>query len=301
MRVLCAYAYGGSTWCAMRVKAGDAAIALICVAVGHVLGGFIADWIERTEDEAEARRALRQAELEAAAAEAEADGGDGADSLLIRSPNDALAIALEARAPATELRVNTGKSNATVRVAALPLCTVCVEPLLPGASVRWTPCGHVFHAKCLAKWVFFTAERRQRIPLCPNCNLQLGIPVPPRPQRASSRSRSSSRASSRSRSRANRRSANRRTASSAQSHAHANPADERVEEAPIDEHISIVEPPARRGGILRVSVSSTIMQNANENNVSEDLVAEDAFVRYLLARDRASASASVSGAGASQS
>lgn len=73
-------------------------------------------------------------------------------------------------------------------------CTFCLEPVRPvkDVFVRETPCGHVFHAPCLERWVFFTADicldwtqysladdgsidAHARPPSCPNCSADLGV------------------------------------------------------------------------------------------------------------------------------
>lgn len=49
-------------------------------------------------------------------------------------------------------------------------CTICIEDFIEGKSkVSITPCQHIFHYKCLCKWL------RQNVlnPKCPNCNHNL--------------------------------------------------------------------------------------------------------------------------------
>ena len=41
-------------------------------------------------------------------------------------------------------------------------CSVCLETMLTGAEVRSLPCAHVFHRKCVDKWLV----RKRKCPLC---------------------------------------------------------------------------------------------------------------------------------------
>lgn len=41
-------------------------------------------------------------------------------------------------------------------------CTVCLEDMGPGAEVRALPCMHIFHAKCIDRWL-----RMPGVPKCP--------------------------------------------------------------------------------------------------------------------------------------
>mmetsp|Transcript_19634 Transcript_19634/g.27401 ORF Transcript_19634/g.27401 Transcript_19634/m.27401 type:complete len:314 (+) Transcript_19634:128-1069(+) len=45
-------------------------------------------------------------------------------------------------------------------------CSVCQEPFCPGKLIRRTPCGHIFHERCLAAWYC-------RKPTCPLCRADL--------------------------------------------------------------------------------------------------------------------------------
>lgn len=71
-------------------------------------------------------------------------------------------------------------------------CTFCLESVGPRQCTRLTTCGHIFHARCLEKWVEYSAERfldahrhsvaedgeirsSARPPSCPNCSADLGV------------------------------------------------------------------------------------------------------------------------------
>jgi len=41
-------------------------------------------------------------------------------------------------------------------------CPVCLDQVLVGAEVRTLPCGHVYHRKCIDKWLI----RKRKCPLC---------------------------------------------------------------------------------------------------------------------------------------
>ncbi|KAL6614178.1 hypothetical protein ACP70R_036448 [Stipagrostis hirtigluma subsp. patula] len=41
-------------------------------------------------------------------------------------------------------------------------CAVCLEKLAPGASAAVTPCGHLYHPRCVAPWI----KARGTCPLC---------------------------------------------------------------------------------------------------------------------------------------
>ncbi len=42
-------------------------------------------------------------------------------------------------------------------------CTICASEFTPTQFYRELPCGHVYHKKCIDKWLFDCE------PLCPNC------------------------------------------------------------------------------------------------------------------------------------
>ena len=42
-------------------------------------------------------------------------------------------------------------------------CTICTAEFTPTQFYRELPCGHVYHKKCIDKWLFDCE------PLCPNC------------------------------------------------------------------------------------------------------------------------------------
>eukprot|EP00536_Pseudo-nitzschia_multiseries_P014080 jgi/Psemu1/320603/estExt_fgenesh1_pm.C_6540001 len=46
-------------------------------------------------------------------------------------------------------------------------CTICLDDYGVGDRLRCLPCSHVFHAKCIAKWLI------ERSATCPLCNLDL--------------------------------------------------------------------------------------------------------------------------------
>lgn len=45
-------------------------------------------------------------------------------------------------------------------------CIICREEMMPGASAKKLPCGHIFHAACLRSWF-------QRQQTCPTCRLDV--------------------------------------------------------------------------------------------------------------------------------
>lgn len=47
-------------------------------------------------------------------------------------------------------------------------CPVCLDPFQKQAPVKYLPCGHFYHKKCIDKW-FKTARRSLRTPCCPTC------------------------------------------------------------------------------------------------------------------------------------
>ncbi|KAK8941510.1 hypothetical protein KSP40_PGU021657 [Platanthera guangdongensis] len=42
------------------------------------------------------------------------------------------------------------------------VCAVCLEEMVAGVEVVWTPCEHLFHGECLRRWF----ERAGSCPLC---------------------------------------------------------------------------------------------------------------------------------------
>ena len=44
-------------------------------------------------------------------------------------------------------------------------CTICLDPIHKGASVISLDCEHVFHARCIARWLL----EEQYEPACPTC------------------------------------------------------------------------------------------------------------------------------------
>lgn len=49
----------------------------------------------------------------------------------------------------------------------LDACAICLDDYEVGDQLRCLPCGHTFHAKCIAKWLI------ERSATCPLCNLDL--------------------------------------------------------------------------------------------------------------------------------
>lgn len=49
----------------------------------------------------------------------------------------------------------------------LDACAICLDDYGVGDQLRCLPCGHAFHAKCIAKWLI------ERSATCPLCNLDL--------------------------------------------------------------------------------------------------------------------------------
>ena len=43
-------------------------------------------------------------------------------------------------------------------------CSTCLECFFPSSDVSTTPCGHLFHTKCIKKW--FQANDKKT---CPHC------------------------------------------------------------------------------------------------------------------------------------
>ena len=50
--------------------------------------------------------------------------------------------------------------------AILPECTICCDPL--SSCLSATPCGHIFHAHCVLRWLSNPKHRK-----CPQCREQL--------------------------------------------------------------------------------------------------------------------------------
>jgi len=50
-------------------------------------------------------------------------------------------------------------------------CSICYEQFDSHNTIRRTPCGHIFHEKCLVKWYNTNAARRK--PTCPLCRADL--------------------------------------------------------------------------------------------------------------------------------
>eukprot|EP00404_Azadinium_spinosum_P004535 CAMPEP_0180475184 /NCGR_PEP_ID=MMETSP1036_2-20121128/31066_1 /TAXON_ID=632150 /ORGANISM="Azadinium spinosum, Strain 3D9" /LENGTH=303 /DNA_ID=CAMNT_0022482533 /DNA_START=8 /DNA_END=919 /DNA_ORIENTATION=+ len=51
-------------------------------------------------------------------------------------------------------------------------CRVCLESLLPEATVMQLPCGHAFHPDCIVRWL--TQHKRR----CPLCAWPVAVPAP---------------------------------------------------------------------------------------------------------------------------
>lgn len=49
------------------------------------------------------------------------------------------------------------------------VCSICLDEFTKGVSIRTTKCKHIYHEKCLDKWI---NDERQDIK-CPNCNTPL--------------------------------------------------------------------------------------------------------------------------------
>lgn len=49
------------------------------------------------------------------------------------------------------------------------VCTICLETLTDGDSVRTLPCMHPFHDQCIMKWV----QQQGMTCTCPVCNTQV--------------------------------------------------------------------------------------------------------------------------------
>ena len=47
-----------------------------------------------------------------------------------------------------------------------PTCAVCLENFLIGSNVTTMPCSHIFHTKCILKWL-------ARNHVCPLCRFEL--------------------------------------------------------------------------------------------------------------------------------
>jgi len=53
------------------------------------------------------------------------------------------------------------------------ICSICLEPF--ESEVSQAPCGHVFHQKCIQKWLLYTKKE------CPNCRFKVYAAPPPCP------------------------------------------------------------------------------------------------------------------------
>ena len=50
-----------------------------------------------------------------------------------------------------------------VMIHSSDICTICLEPCLNGVEIE---CGHIFHKKCIEKWVALNKT-------CPNCRVSV--------------------------------------------------------------------------------------------------------------------------------
>ena len=48
----------------------------------------------------------------------------------------------------------------------IEICSICLETFEKGENIRTTKCNHIFHVKCLDRWIY---DERRNLP-CPNCN-----------------------------------------------------------------------------------------------------------------------------------
>lgn len=63
-------------------------------------------------------------------------------------------------------------------------CTICLDDMVPGCKVKTLPCMHVFHAKCIDKWL-----KQKGPPRCPVDQLRVDQPLPMPPSSSSSSAR----------------------------------------------------------------------------------------------------------------
>eukprot|EP00287_Rhodomonas_sp_CCMP768_P020733 CAMPEP_0202809338 /NCGR_PEP_ID=MMETSP1389-20130828/1662_1 /ASSEMBLY_ACC=CAM_ASM_000865 /TAXON_ID=302021 /ORGANISM="Rhodomonas sp., Strain CCMP768" /LENGTH=267 /DNA_ID=CAMNT_0049479907 /DNA_START=86 /DNA_END=887 /DNA_ORIENTATION=+ len=59
-------------------------------------------------------------------------------------------------------------------------CMICLDEMVEGHLVSSLPCGHTFHYECISNWLK-TKLLAGCTGCCPNCNLQIIIPVVPPP------------------------------------------------------------------------------------------------------------------------
>ena len=61
-------------------------------------------------------------------------------------------------------------------------CSLCMDVVHEGASIKQLPCQHAFHTKCIDRWLFHAQRgQRRRCPLC-NVDPLQGLVILPRPQ-----------------------------------------------------------------------------------------------------------------------
>ena len=51
-------------------------------------------------------------------------------------------------------------------------CSICLTPILSNDPSISTPCNHLFHTKCINKWLFTLQTENEDI-TCPNCRTKL--------------------------------------------------------------------------------------------------------------------------------
>jgi hypothetical protein len=53
-------------------------------------------------------------------------------------------------------------------------CSICLLPILSNDISIYTPCNHLFHTKCINKWLLTLQNRNEDI-TCPNCRAQINL------------------------------------------------------------------------------------------------------------------------------
>ena len=56
------------------------------------------------------------------------------------------------------------------------VCSLCLEPFAATDEIRWLPCAHGFHRKCIDHWLLLALRGRPRS--CPLCKCDPVHPVP---------------------------------------------------------------------------------------------------------------------------
>merc|ERR1719409_1700111 len=89
--------------------------------------------------------------------EMEEDGGASAFET-VATPQEGAEREAERKAKAEEQRRRAEKVLLRIPTELLKAdadvdkCSVCLEPMQAGSTIRRLPCAHIFHADCIAEW-----------------------------------------------------------------------------------------------------------------------------------------------------